>query len=110
MDELTVTPGSLKRPAMNNQEYKKYLDGTWHNFHNFHAEVIDTIEDRGKNKVVIHARSTADTAVGKYANEYMLVFHLTGAGDKVVRFQEFVDSGATVEFFSRLRKHIAENP
>ncbi|KAK3939728.1 hypothetical protein QBC46DRAFT_289884 [Diplogelasinospora grovesii] len=104
-----ILPQSIPRPPMNNQEYEKYLDGTWHNFRNFHAEVIDIIEDRDKNKVVIHARSTAETTVGKYANEYMLVFHLTWAGDKVVRFQEFVDSGATVAFFGRLRKHIAEN-
>jgi len=48
---------------------------------------------------MMHARSTADTRKGKYENEYALFLEFTEDGEKVVRFEEFVDSAYSERFF-----------
>ena len=38
-------------------------------FKNFHVTIIDVFEDESHNKVAIHAKSQAETAIGAYTNE-----------------------------------------
>ena len=54
----------------------------------------------------MHATSTAETDIGDYRNEYMLVLHMTEDGGKVERFMEYVDSGYSREFLGRLRAYV----
>jgi ketosteroid isomerase-like protein len=51
--------------------------------------------------------STADTAVGPYANEYTLYLQMTDDDTQVVSIKEFVDSQYSQEFFGKLRAHMA---
>jgi hypothetical protein len=93
---------------MNNETYESYFAAMLPYFRDFTVTVNDIFEDEKANKVVIWARSTANTDLGPYTNEYMLVFYMNEAGDKIDRFLEFVDSNNSVEFFPKLKKHIAE--
>ena len=93
---------------MNNEAYEAYFSAILPYFRDFKVTVNDIFEDEKENKVVVWARSTADTDLGPYANEYMLALYMNEAGDKIDRFLEFVDSNNSVQFIPRLRKYIAE--
>ena len=99
---------SLGRPAMSNTEYDTYFKGLMPAFRNFRVEINDIVEDVEQEKVVVWAKSSAETEIGPYQNEYMLVFYLNDQS-KVTRFLEFVDSATVKDFFPRLRSHIAES-
>jgi hypothetical protein len=79
-------------------------------FRNFTPTVQDIYEDADANKVVARCTSSASTPVGPYRNEYMIVLYFTEDQRKVERFLEFVDAGASMEFFPRLHKWVAEHP
>jgi len=70
----------------------------------------DLYEDEKNNVVVIWARSTANTPVGPYANEYMLTLYMTKDQKKVKTFLEFVDIGVSRDFFPKLNAWVAANP
>ncbi|KAK3376151.1 hypothetical protein B0T24DRAFT_677044 [Lasiosphaeria ovina] len=58
--------------------------------------VNDMFEDDKANKVVVWIDATADTDVGPYVNEKMLIFYFDEAG-KISRSLEFIQlNGATV--------------
>ncbi|KAF4632730.1 hypothetical protein G7Y89_g5402 [Cudoniella acicularis] len=99
---------SLSRPTMHNPAYRAYFSHIMPYFRNFRIQINDIIEDEQQNKIAIWATSTAETDVGAYENEYMLVFYFDESGEKVVRFLEFVDSGNSKERLGRLREYIAE--
>ncbi|KAI0396162.1 hypothetical protein F5Y17DRAFT_420636 [Xylariaceae sp. FL0594] len=102
-----IIPKSLNRPGLNNEAYRAWFASIMPYFEAFTAEVLDLVEDAAHNKVTVWARSTASTPIGPYANEYMLLFHMNEAGDKITRFYEFVDTVQSNTFFPRLREHIA---
>ena len=54
-------------------------------------------------KVIMHLESRADTKIGVYENEYILMVEMTEEGDRVQEVWEFVDSAASSAFFGRLR-------
>lgn len=93
---------------MNNEAYEAYFGQMLPYFRNFKVTINDVFEDEKDNKVVVWARSIADTDLGPYANEYMLVFYMNEAGDKVDKFLEFVDASNSLTFFPKLRQYIAE--
>jgi ketosteroid isomerase-like protein len=64
--------------------------------------VLEEIHDADAHKSIIHASSTAETKIGPYANEYMLILTFTENGKKVTRFDEYVDSANSKEFFAAL--------
>lgn len=47
--------------------------------------VNDLLIDTSADKVAIWAKSTGETDLGEYANEYMLVFFMDESGTKIVR-------------------------
>jgi ketosteroid isomerase-like protein len=96
-----VLPASLSRPPMNNDTYRAFFSSTMPLFRNFTVTVKDLIEDPVANKVAIWASSTADTDIGPYANEYMLVLYFN-SDYKVDKILEFVDSASSKEFFGKL--------
>jgi ketosteroid isomerase-like protein len=105
---IQVLPLRLQRPAQNNSEYRDHFNAAIKpHFKNFTLEVLDTIEDPKRHKVVFHAKSSADTPVGPYANEYTLYLQMTDDDTQVASIKEFVDSQYSAEFFGKLRAHIS---
>lgn len=100
-----VLPYRLGRPVLNNTEYREYFSSIMPSFHNFHLEILDIVEDEKNAKVAINAVSTAETALGSYGNEYVVILHMTPDHKQVEIVKEFVDSGFSDEFFKRLREH-----
>lgn len=98
-----ILPLSLKQPPLTNEQYRAHFATVIPQFQNFKVDVLDLVVDEKRNKVVAHARSTADTAVGLYQNEYSFFLDLTPDGKQILRMQEFVDSGFYQDFFARLR-------
>ena len=66
------------------------------------------VEDQERNKVVLHAKSTAQTVLGEYANEYVLMLQMTEDQRQVVSFKEFVDSGYSEEYMDALARKLNE--
>ena len=77
-------------------------------FKNFHIEILEIVEDAKAHKVAFHARSTAETPIGPYANEYMIMMQMTADDQRVTNVKEFVDSGYTTDFFANLRANAAK--
>ncbi|KAI1145400.1 hypothetical protein F4825DRAFT_443968 [Nemania diffusa] len=103
-----ILPKSLGRPEMDNTAYASWIGPMLPQLRGFTVTIDDLIEDARANKVVILAHSTASTDVGPYANEYVFVFHLNETGDKITRFQEFVDSANSVTFFPKLQEYLEQ--
>ncbi|KAI1349545.1 hypothetical protein F5Y01DRAFT_183670 [Xylaria sp. FL0043] len=103
-----ILPKSLGRPAMDNAAYKAYFSAFMPHFQNFTVTINDVYEDTQENKVVFWAQSEASTEIGPYTNEYVLIMYMNEAGDKITKFLEFVDSSNSVNFFPKLREHIAQ--
>ena len=101
-----VLPASLGRQPLNNEQYLAFLTPIMPAFKNVHMTVRHTIVDEEARKVAMHVSSTAKTDLGDYGNEYILVLHMTEDGEKVVRFEEFVDSKYSEEFMPRLKEHL----
>ena len=105
-----VLPARLERPPLTNAEYREYFTtSVMPYFKGFVVEVLDAIEDPAAHKVALHARSRAETVVGNYANEYVLIMHTTEDDTQVHSIKEFVDSGYSAEFFPKLRAHLAQS-
>jgi ketosteroid isomerase-like protein len=60
------------------------------------------VHDAENHTCMFLAKSTATTAIGPYANEYAVMLQFTEDGEKVVRFEEFVDSAYSMNFFQKL--------
>ena len=52
--------------------------------------------------------SKAQSLIGPYGNEYMILLYFNEAGDKVERIVEFIDSAYSKDFFTRLGHHMAK--
>ena len=65
---------------------------------------MNQVDDATTHQSIIHATSTAETKVGHYANEYALILTFTEDGKKVAKFEEFVDSAYSLDFFAKLSK------
>jgi ketosteroid isomerase-like protein len=102
-----ILPKSLDRPLLNNSDYRAYFGKMLPAFKNFTVTILDIVEDPKNHKVVVHAKSTAESVVGPYANEYMLLFHMTEDDKQVVHLKEFVDSMVSVTLISKIREHLA---
>ncbi|CAF9922926.1 hypothetical protein IMSHALPRED_005803 [Imshaugia aleurites] len=101
-----ILPSSLNRPPLNNEQYAAYFVPVMPAFKDFHMTARDIVVDETARKVVMHAFSTASTALGPYENEYTLILHMSEDGRKVEKFYEFVDSAYSVDYMARLRDSI----
>ena len=89
---------------MNNDEYATYFAPSLSMFRNFTVKVHESILDEEARKVVMLASSTAETDIGPYSNEYILVVEMGRDGRQVEKVIEWVDSGYAVKYFGRLRQ------
>lgn len=78
-------------------------------FERFHLTVHDSIVDEAARKVLMHALSSASTALRPYNNECLLILHMTEDGRKLDKFYEFVDSAYRADYMRRLRDAMAES-
>ncbi|KAL5117053.1 hypothetical protein ACEQ8H_005012 [Pleosporales sp. CAS-2024a] len=102
-----VYPNRLGRPTMNNTEYEAYFSAFLPYFANFRVTVLDAYVDEEANQVALQAASTATSAIGPYANEYVLLIKMTESKTHVYEIREFVDSEASANFFPNLTGYIA---
>ncbi|KAI0570372.1 SnoaL-2 domain-containing protein [Pyrenophora tritici-repentis] len=99
-----VLPASMNRAAKSNDEYRAYLRTIMPLYSKFTVEVKEEIHDTEMHTCIIHASSTAETKIGLYANEYVLILTFTEDGRKVTKFDEFVDSAYSQQFVAALAK------
>ncbi|KAI4629910.1 uncharacterized protein J4E87_003097 [Alternaria ethzedia] len=102
-----ILPASLNRTAMTNDEYRVFFKRIQPLYKNFTARVLQETHDPEAHTCIIHARSTATTAIGPYGNEYALILTFTEDGTKVKYFDEFVDSAYTLDYGKRLTAALA---
>ncbi|KAI4670300.1 uncharacterized protein J4E79_000581 [Alternaria viburni] len=102
-----ILPASLNRTAMTNDEYRVFFKRIEPLYENFTARVLQETHDPEAHTCIIHARSTATTAIGPYGNEYALILTFTEDGTKVKYFDEFVDSAYTLDYGRRLTAALA---
>ncbi|PVH90232.1 hypothetical protein DM02DRAFT_578199 [Periconia macrospinosa] len=104
-----VLPASMGRTAKSNDEYRAYLGTIMPLYSKFTVVVQDEIHDARTHSCIIHASSTADTAIGRYANEYALFLTFTEDGKNVTMFREFVDSAYSERFVAALANARSSN-
>lgn len=102
-----VYPARLNRPAMGNDEYRQYFMGVMDQFKDYHLEILEATEDLKRHTVVLHLQATAKTAIGDYANEFFVATRMKEDDRQIVEIKEFVDSGYSMDFFMKLRAHMA---
>jgi hypothetical protein len=68
------------------------------------------IEADRSNKVVLHAKSSAETSIGPFGNEYMIVLTMSTDQEKIVHIKDFLDSAFNRDFIRRLESHLSGNP
>ncbi|EXJ60104.1 hypothetical protein A1O7_04256 [Cladophialophora yegresii CBS 114405] len=101
----TLPTDEERFPSRNNTEYGAFVRSLLPLFRNFRlriAEGDDVAIDVEKRRVVLHAKSRADTDVGEYKNEYVFMLTMTEDGMLVEKVVEFLDSGYTEKFFGKL--------
>ena len=87
---------------MNNDEYATYFAPNIPIFRNFAVKTHETMVDEEARKVVLLASSTAETDIGPYKNEYVVVIEMGRDGRQAEKVIEWVDSGYVVKFFGKL--------
>ncbi|KAI2478300.1 hypothetical protein Ptr902_10495 [Pyrenophora tritici-repentis] len=102
--EQQVLPASMNRAAQSNDEYGAYFDRIKSLYSDFTVTVMEEIHDAEAHSCIIHASSTASTAIGPYANEYALIIEFTKDGKNVTKIYEFVDSDYSKKFVAELAK------
>jgi ketosteroid isomerase-like protein len=98
-------PKSHDWTSRTNEEFAAFVAPLLPVFRNFKLQVIDedsTLVDVEKRAVSMRLRSTADTDVGMYENEYIFVLRVCEAGDLVEEVVEFLDTQYSAEFVGRL--------
>ncbi|THU76112.1 hypothetical protein K435DRAFT_190822 [Dendrothele bispora CBS 962.96] len=101
-----ILPLSLGRPSMDNTQYRQYLNDFMSAFHNFTFTAKDIIVDEKERKVSLWGNTSAQTDIGPYKNEIVLIIKCDEDG-KAVWIGEFVDSHYSVVFFPKLREYAA---
>ncbi|KAJ3341994.1 hypothetical protein HDU83_006362 [Entophlyctis luteolus] len=92
-DSVAFTFGLLEHPKFRNYNH-----------------VIDRIYENG-NSVILQTHATANSPVGDWKQEYIIIFDVVGDSDderKIVKIQEFVDSRAAVEFFGKWKPFLMQ--
>ncbi|KAK4082258.1 uncharacterized protein Triagg1_2070 [Trichoderma aggressivum f. europaeum] len=100
-----VLPGN--QPARTKAEFGEFLERTIPAIRNFRLHAVDTspwIVDVEMRRVTMHLKSTGESDLGAYNNEYIFVITVSEDGEKVDEILEFLDSLYSSEFVSNLAK------
>jgi len=76
-------------------------------YRNYQMTIVDIFEDEKANKAVVWIDAKAETDVGPYVNEKMVVFYFDDAG-KVSKTYEFIDSAASAAFYAKLHPSVTK--
>lgn len=100
----TILPASLRVAQRGLAAYADFMRGFMPLMRNFavdYAPGAGPLVDEAARKTVLHLRSRADTDLGPYANEYILILSMTDDGTELVDVMEFADSLYSQEFWGR---------
>lgn len=100
-------PERLGVAPLNNTAYGAFISQIMPYFANFTVNITDTFVDEANNRVAMQARGSADSVIGPYRNEYVVMMKMTEEQDKVWEVREFIDSEVRAAFFPELTAYIA---
>jgi hypothetical protein len=100
-------PERLGAAPMNNTAYQGFISTIMPYFSNFTVTVLDTYVDEAHNRVAMQALGSAESVVGPYRNEYVVMMKMTEDQTKVWEVREFIDSEIRAAFFPELTAYIA---
>lgn len=103
---LMIVLESIGHPPHDNASYQQFFTSVLSHIEDFKLTVHDLLEDKEENKISMWMSSTANSAVGPFVGEYILILYFDEAGEKVTKLVEFVDSKAGTEFFVKLVEFI----
>lgn len=99
-----IYPASELRPARNNAEFAKFVEGLMQVFKEFRFTIInedDTLVDTEARKVFLRLRGYSDTEIGPFDSEVLFVLKITEDGEKVEDVMEFVDTETGLSFMRK---------
>jgi hypothetical protein len=102
-----LRPGSLNSPPRTNAEYSAWAQNLMSVMQGFKLHLQDghePIVEEASRKVVLYLRSTCETKLGEYMNEYIWILTLDGNGTAIDEIIEFADSAYTLEWIEKLQK------
>ncbi|KAL7929897.1 hypothetical protein V8C35DRAFT_314580 [Trichoderma chlorosporum] len=108
-----LSPNCLHRaipgehPVRTKAEFGEFLERTTLIIRNFRVATVETtpwVVDVEGRRVTMHVKSSAETDIGPYNNEYVFTITISEDGDKVDDIFEFLDSLYTSQFVSKLTK------
>lgn len=106
-----VLPSSLGQAPLDNNAFRRFLEnlmiGIPKGF-NFTIDEKAPLVDESAGKVIIFAKSRAETVAGLYANEYIFVVTVDESGTKIAQVDEFVDATILKEFLPRFEAAMAK--
>ncbi|KAF3067012.1 Isomerase trt14 [Trichoderma lentiforme] len=104
-----ILPGN--RPARTRAEFGEFLERTIPVIRNFRLHAVDTspwIVDVEARRVTMHLKSTGESDIGAYNNEYIFIITISEDGEKVDGIIEFLDSLYSSEFVGSLAKQTGQ--
>ncbi|ORY61752.1 uncharacterized protein BCR38DRAFT_476410 [Pseudomassariella vexata] len=101
-----VVPSTIKAPPRNNAEIAGLTEQLKSVMSSFRVEMVSKFEpivDVAGRKVVLHLRSSSETIVGAYDNEYMWSLTMNETGTEIDEVLEFADSYCTFQWAAKLK-------
>jgi len=98
------SPASLGIPPYTKEDYGPFFGPFMALLSDCSFQVVDdkeTVVDVEMRKVVIHVKSSANSTVGKYENEYLWTLTMSEDGKMIENIVEFTDSAYAIEFFRK---------
>lgn len=100
-------PERLGVAPLNNTMYGTFISSIMPYFANFTVTIVDTYVDEANKRVAMQALGSADSVIGPYRNEYVVMMKMTEDQAKVWEVREFIDSEVRAAFFPELTAYIA---
>lgn len=105
-----LLPSSLDQPPLDNDAFRQFVEhvmlGIPKGF-NFVTDEKAPLVDESAGKVVVFAKSRAETVAGLYANEYIFVVTMDENGTKVAGVDEFADATIVKDFLPKFEAAMA---
>ncbi|KAL6831451.1 hypothetical protein J3E69DRAFT_354320 [Trichoderma sp. SZMC 28015] len=104
-----LLPKSLDAPPRTNSEYSAWVGNLKNVMSGFKLSFMDgyepIIDDKSRH-ITLHVKSTCETVLGEYQNEYVWIMKVDETGQEIVDIMEFADSAYTIEWIQKLQNAI----
>ncbi|KKP04352.1 hypothetical protein THAR02_03555 [Trichoderma harzianum] len=101
-----LLPKSLNAPPRTNSEFSAWIGSVQNVMSGAKLSFMDgyepIIDDKSRH-ITLHLKSTGETALGEYQNEYVWIMKVDETGQEIVDIMEFADSAYTIEWFQKLQ-------